>query len=336
MRSRDSPGQDGPAEEAGGDGGGSGSPGGGTGGRALGDFLRARRAAADPARLGFPGDGKSRRVPGLRREELAELAHVSTDYIVRIEQGRKRRVSGAVLTALADALKLTDDERLYLFAVAGVAPAPPGAATAAEDRVPKSVLLLLDNLTGLPALVLNRRMDILAWNRLATGLLGDFGTLSEGPRNLVRLIYLDPSYRTLFGDGWEPMAKEAVAVLRMEAGRRPQDAALQALVGELCVRDERFGAWWAAQTVSGPRQRRKVYHHPMAGPLTLEVEVLAIESCPGLSLVTYTPSPGSHSEQGLRFLAELAERISEDDVAAAGAGHGARGARSRNTLKHHR
>jgi transcriptional regulator with XRE-family HTH domain len=243
-------------------------------------------------------------VPGLRREELAELAHVSVDYIVRIEQGRKRRVSRAVLTALADALDLGADERLYLFAVADVAPASSRPPAGGEDRVPANVRQLLDNLTALPALVVNRRLDVLAWNKIAAALLTDFGALPDGRRNLASLIFLDSAYQALFGDGWEPVARESVAVLRMEAGRRPDDMKLQALVGELGVRDARFRAWWASQSVSGPKLRRKTYHHPLAGPVTLETEVLAVESRPGLSLVTYTAPTGSSSQEALRFLVQ--------------------------------
>lgn len=273
-------------------------------GAALGDFLRARRAAADPRRFGYADDGRQRRVPGLRREELAELAHVSVDYIVRIEQGRKRRVSREVLTALADALGLGADERQYLFAVADVAPVPSRRPTAGEDRVPANVRQLLDGLTAMPALVVNRRLDVLAWNRTAAALLTDFGALPDGRRNLASLIFLDAAYQALFGDAWEPVARESVAVLRMEAGRRPDDMKLQALVGELGVQDPRFRAWWAGQSVSGPKLRRKTYHHPLAGPVTLEAEVLAVESRPGLSLVVYTAPAGSPSQEALRFLVQ--------------------------------
>ncbi|MEW2546178.1 helix-turn-helix transcriptional regulator [Streptomyces sp. NPDC047002] len=279
----------------------------GSGDRALGDFLRALRGRADPARLGVFDDGRPRRVPGLRREELAELAHVSVDYVVRIEQGRKRRVSRAVLTALADALDLDGDERLYLFAVAVAGTSPRDAAhpqDTPDDRVPDSVRRLLDGLPLLPALVLSRRMDVLAWNTAATWLLVDFGALPKEGRNLVRLAFLDPGYQALFGDGWEPMARESVAALRMEAGRRPEDTALQALVGELSVRDARFRAWWAAQSVSAPKLRRKTYHHPLAGPMTLDAQVYAVEGSPGLSLVGYSAPAGSPSEDALRFLAQ--------------------------------
>ncbi|WP_443078923.1 helix-turn-helix transcriptional regulator [Streptomyces sp. NBC_01497] len=274
------------------------------GDRALGDFLRALRGRADPVRLGMLDDGRVRRVPGLRREELAELAHVSVDYVVRIEQGRKRRVSRAVLTSLADALELGADERRYLFAVADVIVSPADRSVAEEDRVPDNVRRLLEGLTALPALVLNRRMDVLAWNKAATWLLVDFEALPRARCNLVTLAFLDPAYQSLFGAGWEPMAKESVAALRMEAGRSPDDAALQALVGELCVRDTRFRDWWAAQSVSSPKLRRKTYHHPLAGPLTLDAQVFSVEGSPGLSLVSYSAVPGSPSEEALRFLVQ--------------------------------
>jgi transcriptional regulator with XRE-family HTH domain len=191
--------------------------GGPSGGNELGDFLRARRAALDPHRAGLPDDGRLRRVPGLRREELAQLAHVSTDYVVRLEQSRTRRVSRPVLDALADALQLAPDERAYLFAVADVAQTAP-ARQPAELLVDQHLRQLLDGMHDIPALVLNRRQDVLAWNSAAAALLADFGALPPGERNLIRLTFLDDAYRSLYAD-WPRAARECVAVLRMEAGR---------------------------------------------------------------------------------------------------------------------
>ncbi|TCC49563.1 XRE family transcriptional regulator [Kribbella pittospori] len=269
-------------------------------GNELGVFLRARRAVLDPQEVGMPDDGRLRRVPGLRREELALLAHVSVDYIVRLEQGRTRRVSRPVLNALADALQLAVDERDYLFAVADVAPTA-RARQGARPSVAPHLRQLLDTMHDVPAMVLHRGMDVLAWNRGAAALLTDFGGLPPSQRNLIRLTFLDDDFRALYAD-WPRTASECVAVLRMEAGRHPDDPALNALVGELSVRDADFRTWWAAHQVRGPRQLTKTYLHPMVGPLTLDVQQFTVDTHPDQLLVAYTTTPGSPSDEGLRFL----------------------------------
>ncbi|MFG3661509.1 helix-turn-helix transcriptional regulator [Streptomyces sp. NPDC047706] len=267
---------------------------------ALGDFLRAQRGAVDVGRLALPDDGRHRRVPGLRREELAERAHVSVDYVVRLEQGRTRRVSRAVLESLADALELAPDERAYLFSIADVA--QPKASRAASARVLPQVQQLLDSMHDVPALVVDRRQDILAWNAPATALLTDFDALPPERRNLIRLTFLDPAYRALYGREWAGIARECVAVLRMEAGHYPEDPALAALVGELSVKDDDFRAWWGSHRVRGAKPRSKTYQHPVVGPMTLDVQQLAIEGQRGQSVITYTARPGTPSAEALRFL----------------------------------
>ncbi|MFS8097312.1 helix-turn-helix transcriptional regulator [Lentzea alba] len=262
----------------------------------LGEFLRTRRAALDPHRAGLPDDGRNRRVPGLRREELAQLAHVSVDYVVRLEQGRTNRVSRTVLNALADALQLAPDERAYLFTVADVAPARPSAPPEVAPRLQQ----LLDGMPDIPAMVLHRRMDVLAWNRGAAALLTDFGALPQSERNLIRLTFLDPSFRALYRD-WELSARECVAVLRMEAGRTPRDPVLTALVGELSVRDPDFRTWRAAHQVRGPRQLVKTYQHPVAGTVTLDVQQFSVDTHPDQLLVAYTATDDA-SQEALRFL----------------------------------
>ncbi|NUT48552.1 MAG: helix-turn-helix domain-containing protein, partial [Saccharothrix sp.] len=252
----------------------------------LGDFLRARRAGLDPVRAGLPDDGRRRRVPGLRREELAQLAHVSVDYVVRLEQGRTRRVSRPVLDALADALRLAPDERAYLFTVADVTQAAP-ARQVGRPSVDRRLRQLLDGMHDVPAMILNRRLDVLAWNRGAAALLTDFAALPPAERNLIRLTFLDDAYRALYAD-WPRAARECVAVLRMEAGRSPGDRALAALIGELSVRDADFRTWWADHRVRGPRQLVKSYHHPVAGTLTLDVGQFSVDTEPDQQLIAYT------------------------------------------------
>lgn len=264
----------------------------------LGEFLRARRAALDPQTAGLPDDGRQRRVPGLRREELAQLAHVSVDYVVRLEQGRTRSVSRPVLDALADALRLAPDERDYLFTVADVVHPP---RTPARPGVAAHLRQLLDTMHDVPAMVLHRGMDVLAWNRGAVALLTDFGALPPAERNLIRLTFLDRDFRALYAD-WPRAARECVAALRMEAGRNPHDRALSDLVGELSVRDADFRAWWAGHQVRGPRQLSKTYNHPVVGPLTLDVQQFTVDTHPDQLLVAYTAEPGSPAHEALRFL----------------------------------
>jgi transcriptional regulator with XRE-family HTH domain len=276
----------------------------------LADFLRARRAAIDPRRAGLTADGRTRKVPGLRREELAALAHVSIDYVVRLEQGRTRRVSRPVLDALADALQLAADERDYLYAVADVAPAP--MRRPARPEVAPQLRQLLETMHDVPALVLHRGMDVLAWNRGAAALLTDFGARPPRERNLIWLTFLDPEFRALYDD-WPRVARECVAVLRMEAGTHPDDAGLTELVGELSVRDPDFRRWWADHRVRGPRQLQKVYRHPVAGELTLDVQQFTVDTHPSQMLVAYTAAPGSTSNEGLRFLLQLSKPLTGID-----------------------
>ncbi|MFF1358353.1 helix-turn-helix transcriptional regulator [Streptomyces sp. NPDC058297] len=270
------------------------------GGNELGDFLRSRRAGLDPQRAGFPDDGRLRRVPGLRREELAQLAHVSIDYVVRLEQGRTRRVSRPVLDALADALQLVPDERSYLFTLADAAPATPARRLGRPEVAPE-LRQLLDTMENVPAMVLHRGMDVLAWNSAAVALLTDFGALAPAERNLIRLTFLDANFRDLYAD-WPRAARECVAVLRMETGRTPHDPALAALVGELSVRDPDFRTWWAGHQVRGPRRLTKTYVHPVAGSLTLDVQQFTVDTHPEQFLVAYTAPPDSPSHEALRFL----------------------------------
>jgi len=287
-----------------------------TSGNELGEFLRSRRAVLDPVALGFPDDGRLRRVPGLRREELAQLAHVSIDYVVRLEQGRTRRVSRPVLEALADALQLASDERAYLFTLADVTQ-PPTARKQGRTEVAPKLRQLLDGMRDVPAMVLNRRMDVLAWNPVAAALLTDFGLVPPGERNLIRLTFLDEDFRALYAD-WPRAARDCVAVLRMEAGRNPADPAVSALVGELSVRDPDFRTWWATHQVRGPHELRKTYRHPLVGAVTLDVHQFSVDTHPDQQLVAYTAPPDTPTEERLRFLIQWAAnpRHTPDDRTA--------------------
>jgi transcriptional regulator with XRE-family HTH domain len=276
------------------------SPGASASDNELGEFLRARRAALTPQRAGLPDDGRLRRVPGLRREELAQLAHVSIDYVVRLEQGRTQRVSRPVLDALADALQLAPDERDYLFTLAETAPAPP-ARRPGHPEVAPHLRQLLSTMPDVPALILSRRMDVLAWNTAAAALLTDFAAVPAPERNLIRLTFLDETFRALYAD-WPRAARDCVAVLRMEAGRAPHDPALTALITELTTHDRDFRTWWSTHQVRGPRLLTKTYNHSVAGPLTLDVHQFSVDTHPDQQLIAYTAQPDSSSYDALRFL----------------------------------
>ncbi|MFI5618011.1 helix-turn-helix transcriptional regulator [Streptomyces sp. NPDC051567] len=265
----------------------------------LGEFLRARRSELTPADVGLPGTGAFRRVPGLRREEVAQLAAISTDYYTRVEQGRLR-ASEPVLAALARALRLDGTQTAY---VRGLAVRRGGRAPRrAAQRVRPQLQRLLDQLTDAPAMVLGRHMDVLAWNSLAAALIKDFGALSPPDRNYIRLAFLDPDVRRLFDD-WESTGRTCVAYLRMDAVQYPDDPRLAALVGELSVKDTDFRTWWAAHDVAEKSCGVKTFHHPVVGRLTVDWEMLGCTTDPDQQLMVMTAAPGSSSQESLRLLA---------------------------------
>lgn len=268
----------------------------------LGEFLKARRAELSPRTVGLPDIGAPRRVPGLRREEVAQLAAISTDYYTRLEQGRIQ-ASAPVLTALARVLHLDDDQHDYLFGLAGKIPTRPQRRT--RQKVQPQLLRLLDDLTATPAIVMGRRMDILAWNALAVALVADFGRIPEKQGNYIRLVFTDPAMRTLYSD-WETVARTCVAQLRMEAAKYPADPRLTALVGELSVQDAHFRQWWAAHNVATLSVGTKKLHHPVAGDLTLDWDTLTASTDPDQQLVVWTAEVGTPTHDGLRILASWA------------------------------
>ncbi|MEW9552305.1 helix-turn-helix transcriptional regulator [Nonomuraea sp. NPDC050783] len=272
----------------------------------LGDFLKAKRAALTPQDVGLSAGHRLRRVAGLRREEVAMLADVGVDHYTRLEQGRTTGVSEAVLAGIGRALRLTDDEQVYLRTLARP-PARPRSRTDAQDGgmpgISAPTAALLDSLAAAaaPALVLGRRMDILAWNPPAAALFLDFAQLPAGHRNLVRLVFLEPRVRGLYAH-WESVARDAVARLRMAAAAHPHDERLTALIGELSVRDEDFRRWWSSHTVKAADQGRKTFHHPVTGPVELDWQALRINARHDQTLVVYTAPPHSPAGQALRFL----------------------------------
>jgi hypothetical protein len=195
----------------------------------------------------------------------------------------------------------------------------PAARQPAGQQVDPQLRRLLDGMHDIPAMVLSRRQDVLAWNSAAAALLTDFGALPPGERNLIRLTFLDEAYRSLYTD-WPRAARECVAVLRMEAGRNPDDPAVTALVGELSVQEPDFRTWWASHQVRGPRQLTKTYLHPVVGNLTLDVQQLTVDTQPDQHLVAYTAPPDSPSHEALRFLLQWSARTAgrQDDHATEG------------------
>ncbi|WP_367133543.1 MULTISPECIES: helix-turn-helix transcriptional regulator [Streptomyces] len=269
----------------------------------LSEFLRSRRARLQPAEVGLTPYGGRRRVPGLRREELAQLAGVSVAYYTRLEQGHGQNVSTAVLEAIADALRLTGAEREHLNrlvrpSVKKTRPCRP----ARPQRVRPSVQHLLDSMENTPAYVVGRRLDIIAWNRMACALLGDFDAMPAGQRNMAWQIFLEPATRELYTE-WEKKAADVVAFLRLDAGRCPEDPQLAALVGELSVKSPEFRSLWAAHNVEDKGFGVKKLHHPVVGPLTLSYETLVLPADQNQQLVTYHAEPGSPSAESLRILA---------------------------------
>ncbi len=262
----------------------------------LGEFLKSRRAKVSPEDVGLPSSGQ-RRVPGLRREELAHLAGVSVDYYVRLEQGRAQGVSDEVLHALAEALRLDDDERAYLFTVAR----PVRTAPQPKRPVATQVRYLLDAMPGVPAYVIDHRADVLAWNELAAALMLDFGALPREQRNWARLCLLDERTKEIFVD-WEGKARETVAYLRLHAAHHANDPRIAAVVGELSVKSEQFRQWWADHNVQDKTAGIKRIRHPLVGELLLHFQTMSVTGSPGQSLVAYTAEPGSPDEQALQLL----------------------------------
>lgn len=266
----------------------------------LSEFLRSRRARLRPQDVGLPQYGGRRRVPGLRREELAQLAGVSVAYYIRLEQGRGRNVSSAVLDAIATALRLTPTERDHLTHLARpvsrrIRPA------ALPQRVRPALQQLIDTMEGVPAYVIGRRLDIIGWNRLACALLGDFAALPPERRNLGRQVFLDPAARELYED-WDAKATAVVGYLRRDAGRYPDDPEMASLIGRLSLGSAEFRQLWAAHDVQDKGFGSKVLNHPLAGRLTLAYETLTLPADPDQQVITYHAEPGSRSAEALRML----------------------------------
>ena len=274
------------------------------------DFLASRRAKLTPAQAGLTAYGANRRVPGLRREEVAMLAGVSSDYYVRLERGNLAGASEEILEAIAGALQLDEAERQHLFDLARAAGSRPARARRRPaPSVPASVQVMLDAMTGAPAAVRNDRLDILATNALGRALYAPLVTgpsARDGlPANHARFAFLDPAAHDFWVD-WDKAANDTVGVLRTVAGKAPHDKDLHDLVGELSTRSEEFRSRWARHDVHQHRGGAKQINHPVVGRLDLMYDMLPIAQAPGLSMLVYTAAPGTPSADALQVLASWA------------------------------
>jgi transcriptional regulator with XRE-family HTH domain len=269
-------------------------------GNLIGEYLRARRELVRPENVGLPDLASRRRVPGLRREEVAMLAGVSADYYVRLEQGRDQHPSQQVLDALARALQLDDDAAAHLSRLA-TPPTRRRRKRPRPEKVPAGILQLIESWIQTPALVQGRYMDVLAVNPLATALAPYY----VAGANMVRAAFLDPRVRDMYGD-WEHVTETTVAGLRALVGPDVDDARLNELVGELSVRSERFRQLWARHDVRPKRSGTSRIDHPQVGPLELSYEKLPIPDTDHQTLVVYHAAPGSPSAQALALLATTA------------------------------
>ena len=270
------------------------------------DFLASRRAKITPQQAGLTAYGTNRRVPGLRREEVAMLAGLSTDYYVRVERGNLAGVSDSVLEAIANALQLDDAERLHLHDLARAAGPRSRARRRPPAPVPGSVQVILDAMTGAPAVVRNDRLDILATNALGRALYAPLFTgpthVDRRPANHARFAFLDPAARSFWID-WDRAADDTVGILRGLAGREPYDKDVQDLVGELSTRSEEFRDRWARHDVHLHRGGAKKINHPVVGRLDLMYDTLPIAQAPGLTMLVYTAEPGTPTADAVHLLA---------------------------------
>lgn len=275
----------------------------------LGTFLQSRRALLQPEELGLVAFGDRRRVPGLRREELAQLAGVSASYYTRLEQGQAQNASDEVLDAVSRVLRLDGDERAHLHRLAR-----PGRASRLPqpscETVRRGLVRLLESADDVPAWILGRWGDVLVWNRLGHAMLAshlDFeDPWTPGRRpNVPRMLFLDDATRRLYVD-WPAKARSCVAFLRLTAGLYPDDPALPALVGDLSVRSADFACLWAEHPVRPCDFYDYEFDHPLVGRLSLSQEALRTQSVPDQMVIMLTAEAGSPSEESLRLLASLA------------------------------
>ncbi|GHK05268.1 helix-turn-helix transcriptional regulator [Streptomyces sp. NPDC003753] len=269
-------------------------------------FLASRRAKITPQQAGLPAYGGNRRVPGLRREEVALLAGVSIDYYVRLERGHLGGASEEVLDAVANALQLDEAERSHLHDLARAVAKRPTRRRRAHGPLPDSVLRVLHSMTDSPAFIRNGRLDILATNHLGRALYSPlFPDPTTRTANIARFQFLDAAGPDFFPD-WEESVNTTVSLLRTEAGRAPHDSELTGLIGELVTRSEEFRTAWARHNVRLHHTGRKSFRHPAVGTLTLDFDAMELPAQPGLTLTAYSAATGTPEHDALRLLASWA------------------------------
>jgi len=283
---------------------------------AVSAFLRSRRERITPEQAGLPVYGQ-RRVPGLRRGEVATLAGVSVEYYTRLERGNLRGVSDSVLDALSQALRLDETERMYLYDLARAAgPAPEARARqwAVRPTVRPSVARIVEGMPELPAYVMNNRLDTLAANPLGRALYSEMYADPTCRANVARFAFLNPVARRFYAD-WERMARFAVGALRIEAGKNPYDRELSNLIGELSTRSDAFRVMWGSHDVHVFRESTKRLNHPLVGDLELDQETMSLPDESGLSVVVYSAPPQTASEDSLKLLASWSARTGQEQDA---------------------
>jgi transcriptional regulator with XRE-family HTH domain len=281
----------------------------------LGEFLKARRGDLTPADVGLPPNGLARRVAGLRREEVAQLAAISTDYYTRLEQGRIN-ASPSVLASLSHVLRLDEDQRAYLHDLAGRDsrhPHHPPAAPIAQPQLQR----MLDDMPHTPAFVIGPRTEVVAWNTMAAALITNFANL-PGQRYFIRMLLTDPAMRELYAD-WEHVTRLSIAQMRRHNAADPGDPQLTTLVAELSAQHAEFRQWWAAHQVATRGTGTKHLRHPVVGALILDWNAVTWAADPDLQIIVWTAEPGSPSHDGLRLLATW----TADQTAPNVTGHGA-------------
>ncbi|ALE07768.1 XRE family transcriptional regulator [Arthrobacter sp. ERGS1:01] len=283
------------------------------------EFLTSRRSRITPAQTGLPAYGGTRRVPGLKREEVAMLTGVSTEYYARLERGNLRGVSESVLESLAGALRLDEAERAHLLDLArAAAPSPAAGPRRSRTEVRPGIQRLLAGMTGTPAYVRNSRMDIMAANSACFTLYAGIFSPEALPLNLARFMFLDPRAREFFLE-WTTLADDLAAALRGEAGRSPHDRALASLIGDLATGSTEFSKRWARHNVRFHRTARKRLHNQLVGDIELTGESLEIPG-EGLTIIAYTAEPGSRAQEQLEFLASWSTAGKRPSEAAPSAG----------------
>jgi transcriptional regulator with XRE-family HTH domain len=266
--------------------------------RQFGEFLRSRRERLTPSAVGLP-DGFRRRTPGLRREEVALLARVGATWYTWLEQGRDVRPSAEVLAALADALRLDAAERRHLF-VLNDRP-PPEPRPTGPEQVEQPLLRMLDSLTSQPAYVLGRRWDVLAWNRAAELLFGDYGKLDGDERNIMYIVFANKAHRKLLVD-WREVASTALAMFRADSARYAGDPDFERLIGALMRVSPEFRELWPRQDVLWSLSSHKRIKHPVVGRMTFEYTSFAVTGSPDIKLIVYTPLASEQTAEKLDAL----------------------------------